>query len=69
MVLSEDGGMAKSVHSAEAHAEKMCALACCPCDLPLKKLKELVRGAQYICKSCGHVAANRKNLCQPVKIG
>jgi hypothetical protein len=64
-VSLKEGEMAKSVHTAKEHAEKMCALACCPHDLPLKKIKSLVKEAKYICKACARVAADKKNLCQP----
>ena len=60
--------MAKSVHTPQEHAEKMCALSCCPCDLPLTKIKALVKNAKYICKSCARVAADKKNLCEPEPI-
>lgn len=29
----------------------------------------LVKDPQFVCKSCGRVAAARKNLCEPVPIG
>jgi hypothetical protein len=60
--------MAKVVHTAAEHQEKMCALACCPHDLPLKKIEALAKGAKYICKSCARVAADKQNLCQPKAI-
>ena len=47
------------------HANKMCALACCPCNLNLEVLKPLVKNPKYICKSCGRVANDAENLCQP----
>lgn len=31
--------------------------------------KELVKNAKYLCKACGRVAADEKNLCKPVKLG
>jgi len=46
--------------------DKLCALTCCPCNLDLKKIKPLVKDAKYICKACGRVAREKKNLCQPV---
>ena len=61
--------MAKASHTAREHAVKMCALTCCPHDLPMKKIKSLTRGAQFVCKSCGHAAADAKNLCKPEAIG
>jgi hypothetical protein len=60
--------MPDKAHSKAEHEEKMCALTCCPHDLPLEKIKSLVKGAAYVCKSCGRAAADAKNLCQPVKI-
>ena len=50
------------------HETKMCAMACCPCNLDVEKLKPLVRDAQYICESCGRVAASAENLCKPVPL-
>ena len=50
------------------HATKMCALTCCACNMDLKKVKAVVRDAQYVCKVCGHVAASAKNLCQPAPL-
>ena len=54
-----------SGQTAGEHGNKMCAMACCPCELDVEKLKPLVRDAKFICKSCGRVAANEENLCQP----
>lgn len=53
------------MHHEGEHEAKMCALACCPCNLDLSKLKPLVKDARFICKACGRVAAKRENLCQP----
>jgi predicted RNA-binding Zn-ribbon protein involved in translation (DUF1610 family) len=50
------------------HAEKMCALTCCACNLDVAKVKSLVKDAKFVCKSCGHVAAKRENLCRPTKL-
>jgi hypothetical protein len=55
-------------HTKAEHEEKMCALTCCPHDLPLEKIKTLTKNAAYVCKACGRAAANAKNLCEPVKI-
>lgn len=33
-----------------------------------KKFKELVKDAQYYCKSCGRVAAKSSHLCKPEKL-
>ncbi len=30
--------------------------------------KDMVRGAKFICKSCGRAAAKKTSLCQPVKL-
>jgi hypothetical protein len=30
--------------------------------------KQLVKNGQYYCQICGRVAADEKNLCQPVKL-
>lgn len=51
--------------AADTHGNKMCALACCPCNIDLDVLKPLVKNPRYICKSCGRVANNAENLCQP----
>jgi hypothetical protein len=29
----------------------------------------LVRDPQFVCKSCGRVAANKENLCDPTPLG
>jgi hypothetical protein len=59
--------VAKS-HSSKGHGQKMCALACCPHDLPIAKIKALVKGAKFVCTSCGRAAANAENLCCPEAI-
>jgi hypothetical protein len=33
-----------------------------------EKIKELVRGAHYICRRCFRSAKNKKNLCKPEKL-
>jgi hypothetical protein len=33
-----------------------------------KEYKELVRDGKHVCKICGRVAANEKNLCKPVAL-
>ena len=50
------------------HAAKMCSLTCCPCHLDLKAVRALVKGAKYICKACGRVAAKKENLCKPATL-
>jgi predicted SprT family Zn-dependent metalloprotease len=59
--------MAKS-HTSKEHGQKMCALTCCPHDLPIAKIKALVKGAKYVCTACGRAAANARNLCAPEAI-
>ena len=44
---------------------KMCALTCCPCNLDIDKIKSLVNAPKFICTTCGRVANNKENLCQP----
>ena len=34
----------------------------------LKEFKELVKDGQFICKHCGRIAVNKKQLCKPVSI-
>jgi hypothetical protein len=34
----------------------------------LDDYKQLVKKAEYMCKKCGRVAENEKNLCDPIKI-
>ncbi len=47
---------------------KMCALACCPCVLDIKKIMPFVNKPRFICKSCGRVANEKKNLCAPIRL-
>jgi hypothetical protein len=35
----------------------------------LDDYKMLVRSGKFVCKECGRVAANEKNLCAPEKLG
>lgn len=50
---------------AAVHADKMCAMTCCPCNLDIEKVKSLSNAPKFICKSCGRVANEERNLCQP----
>jgi hypothetical protein len=34
-----------------------------------KKYHQLVQNPEYVCKSCGRVAASKESLCTPVKLG
>ena len=34
----------------------------------LKDYKQLVKDGKYICKDCGRVAAEERNLCAPEKL-
>ena len=34
----------------------------------LDKYKELVKEGKYVCKACGRVAVEEKNLCVPEKL-
>jgi len=61
-------GMSGKATRKRCGENKMCALACCPCTLDIRKLKPLVNRAMFICKSCGRVANEKKNLCVPVSL-
>lgn len=60
--------MSQNTMSHSCGDNKMCALTCCPCNLDLKRIKKLVKKAKFICKSCGRVANDKKNLCQPTSL-
>ena len=34
----------------------------------ISKLKEIVKDPKFICKNCARVAADKENLCNPVKL-
>ncbi len=34
-----------------------------------KAYSELVQNPDYVCKSCGRVAAKKESLCMPAKLG
>jgi hypothetical protein len=36
--------------------------------MDLEKLKKLVKDARFICRGCGHVAADQNRLCEPVPL-
>ncbi len=57
-----------ATHTKDEHENKMCALTCCPHDLPLEKIKSLTKNAAFVCKACGRAAAKAENLCMPVRI-
>lgn len=50
------------------HAEKMCAVTCCPCNIDLEKVKSRSDNPEYICKTCGRVANSAEHVCDPEPI-
>lgn len=34
----------------------------------IEEIKDLVRGAQYICECCGRAAAKAENVCVPIPL-
>jgi hypothetical protein len=48
--------------------DKLCALTCCTCNLDIKVIKPLVNKPRFICKNCGRVANDKRNLCQPAPL-
>jgi hypothetical protein len=60
--------MPRKATQAYCAEDTLCALTCCPCNLDVKKIVPLVNKPRFICKSCGRVANQKKNLCQPTAI-
>jgi len=50
----------------EWHGQHLCELM--KKETPIEELKQIVSGAQYICKNCGRAAAKEENLCAPEKL-
>jgi hypothetical protein len=48
------------------HAEHLCVLW--PMYRDVEKLKEIVKDAKFVCKTCGRAAASQRLLCEPVPI-
>jgi hypothetical protein len=48
--------------------EKVCFISGTRDEADLDYLKNLVRGSQYICSSCGRAALSPENLCSPEKL-
>jgi hypothetical protein len=57
----------KMSNHGKEHNEKMCAMTCCPCNINLDELKELVRNPGFICKSCGRVAEKDLQVLWPCR--
>ena len=49
------------------HKQHLCNL-CESGDCSLEEVKELVKDAKFICKTCGRAAVAEKNLCEPVPL-
>jgi hypothetical protein len=54
----------KMPHS--GHEAHMCYLVNIKTDI--SKLKEIVKDPKFMCKNCARVAADKENLCNPVKL-
>jgi hypothetical protein len=63
--MAKGGYFMAEAEACADHSQKMCNMTCCPCHLDLEKLKPLVRNPKFICKACGRVAADEKNICDP----
>ncbi|MHC5088502.1 MAG: hypothetical protein ACYSO4_06935 [Planctomycetota bacterium] len=59
-----------SQNTCENHDQHLCKLygAGTAKDAP-DQYAHLVRDPQFVCKSCGRVAAKRDNLCDPTPLG
>ena len=52
-----------------AHEEHLCLLQNVGYHTShMEEYKKLVKDGRYVCKGCGRVAANEKNLCAPEKL-
>jgi hypothetical protein len=61
--------MAKSAMPHPGHGKHLCYLNNLGFQISnTQEYKELVRGGKYLCRVCGRVAANKGNLCKPVKL-
>lgn len=61
--------MAKAKMPHPGHDKHLCYLTNLGFNLSNSKdYKALVKNSKYLCRVCGRVAANAKNLCKPVKL-
>ncbi len=61
--------MAKVTMPHSGHDKHLCFLANIGCQLSDPKwYKALVKNGRYLCKLCGRVAGDEKNLCKPAKL-
>ena len=61
--------MAKSSMPHPGHARHLCYLNNLGYQVSNpKEYKDLVKDGKFLCKVCGRVAVNDKNLCKPVKL-
>jgi hypothetical protein len=49
------------------HAKHLCSLVEAG-EVTVSKMKDLVRNAQFICSTCGRIAASSDNLCAPLPL-